>query len=262
MDWPCRRWRRNAKKLLTMIQKSNSARSSKEVTSQASDSAAAAPEEHVYRALYEGILDHRLAPGTKLKEIPIAEAFGVTRGVVRKALARLAAAKVVTLRSQYGATVADPSPQEVKQIFEARQLIEQHLVEALAANISQQQIQELQALMDEEAQAYRSEDVRTGIKLSMDFHTRLAEFSGNPILAEFLQQLVARTPQIFLANRSSGQSVSCSEHEHSHIVEAIIAGDGARAADLMSKHLSHLESHTAPAAGPRTHDLMAKLGVR
>ncbi|WP_382323507.1 GntR family transcriptional regulator [Hydrogenophaga sp. UC242_53] len=66
------------------------------------------PEERVYRTLYDGILDRRLAPGTKLKEIPLAQAFGVTRGVVRKTLARLATAKVVTLRSQHGASVAQP----------------------------------------------------------------------------------------------------------------------------------------------------------
>lgn len=220
-----------------------------------------APEERVYRTLYEGILDHRLLPGTKLKEVPLAEAFGVTRGVIRKALVRLATAKVVTIRSQYGASVASPSLEEVGQIFAARRLVESAATESLAGAVTAKQAKELRQLMKQESAAYGAGDMRTGIKLSADFHVRLAKYAGNGVLAEFLEQLVARTPLIFLAHGDPGQSVSCSEHEHADIVAAILAGDRNLAVQRMLAHLQHLESHVAPRANEKGSDLARLLGL-
>ena len=221
----------------------------------------ASPEERVYRTLYEGILDHRLPPGTKLKEVPLAEAFGVTRGVIRKALVRLASAKVVTIRSQYGASVASPSLEEVSQIFAARRLVESNAIESLVGTISAKQAKELRHLMKQESDAYGVGDMRAGIKLSADFHVRLAQYAGNAVLAEFLEQLVARTPLIFLAHGDPGESVSCSEHEHADIVAAVLAGDRKQAVQRMLAHLQHLESHVAPRANDRGSDLARLLGL-
>src|SRR5439155_648601 len=46
-------------------------------------------EDRVFNAILDAVLDHRLAPGTKLKERELAEIFGVSRGAVRGALTRL-----------------------------------------------------------------------------------------------------------------------------------------------------------------------------
>ncbi|MBB3182031.1 GntR family transcriptional regulator [Variovorax sp. Sphag1AA] len=219
------------------------------------------PEERVYRTLYEGILDHRLLPGTKLKEVPLAEAFSVTRGVIRKALVRLAAAKVVTIRSQYGASVASPSSEEVGQIFAARRLVELAVVENLTGGISAKDAKELRNLMKKESDAYGAGDMRAGIKLSADFHVRLAKYAGNAVLTEFLEQLVARTPLIYLAHGDPGQSVSCSEHEHADIVAAILAGDRKQAVQRMLAHLQHLESHVAPRPNDKSSELARMLGL-
>lgn len=201
------------------------------------------PEDRVYRTLYESILDHRLAPGTKLKEVPLAEVFGVTRSVIRKALTRLSAVKLVTLRPQHGAAVANPSNEEVTHIFAARRLVETAVIDALIGTITAQQIRELRSLMKREKESYRTGDMTCGIRLSMDFHTRLAAYAGNTVLAEFLQQLVIRTPLIFLTQGSPGHSTSCSDREHQEIIDAIIAGDRARAIAFMEEHLRHLEHH-------------------
>lgn len=219
------------------------------------------PEERVYRTLYEGILDRRLAPGTKLKEVPLAQAFGVTRGVIRKTLVRLAAAKVVTLRSQYGASVASPSLEEVGQIFAARRLIECFVIERLAESIDARQLKALRELMKQERETYRAGDMRTGIKLSTDFHVQLAQCAGNTVLTEFLQELVVRTPLIFLAHGDPGKSVSCSDQEHADIIAAVIAGDAQRAVEAMRAHLDHLESHVVPAEREKPMDLAQLLGL-
>ena len=50
---------------------------------------AAVSEDDVYDRIRGAVLDHRLEPGTKLKEVALAEVFGVNRNVVRKVLQRL-----------------------------------------------------------------------------------------------------------------------------------------------------------------------------
>lgn len=202
----------------------------------------AATDEQVYEAIHEAVLDHRLPPGTKLKEVPLAELFGVTRSVVRKALARLAHERLVQLRMNRGAVVASPSIDESRHLFAARRAIEGAIVDALARSITKAQARELRALVQEEDAAYRRGEVRAGLKLSLEFHRVLARMAGNTVLSEFLEQLVARTPLVLLAYRGPATHAGCSNDEHVAIVDAIAAGDGDRAVALMRRHLDSLAS--------------------
>jgi DNA-binding GntR family transcriptional regulator len=61
------------------------------------------------------------------------------------------------------------------------------------------------------------------------------------VLAEFLDQLIARTPLVVLAYRSRGTDTACSIDEHSQIVDAIVGGDTAKAVAAMTLHLQNLE---------------------
>ncbi|TMG94895.1 MAG: GntR family transcriptional regulator, partial [Betaproteobacteria bacterium] len=66
-------------------------------------------EDEIFARIYEAVLDHRLQPGTKLKEVALADAFGVNRAVVRKVLARLSYNRLVALRPNRAAVVASPT---------------------------------------------------------------------------------------------------------------------------------------------------------
>lgn len=197
-------------------------------------------DENVYAAIHEAVLDHRLPPGTKLKEIPLADLFGVTRNVVRKALARLAHERVVDLRANRGAIVASPSVEESRSLFAARRVIEGAIVDTLARSINKVQARELRALVQAEDAAYQRGEMRVGLKLSIEFHRVLARLSGNTVLADFLEQLVARTPLVLLAYRGPVHRAGCANDEHAGLVAAIAAGQADRAVALMREHLDTL----------------------
>ena len=97
--------------------------------------APAAPptDTEMYERVVSAILDHRLPPGTKLGEDKLAGAFGVSRTRIRPVLMRLANEQVVTLVPNRGATVAQPTEQEAREVFEVRRLIEPTLVELFIA---------------------------------------------------------------------------------------------------------------------------------
>src|SRR5215216_1345657 len=138
------------------------------------DSAAATggllSDNDMYERMVSAILDHRLPPGTKLVEDKLAAAFGVSRTRVRPVLVRLANEQVVTLIPNRGATIAQPSEQEAREVFEARLLIEPRLVELFIAKAGKADIKRLQTCIEDEEAARVAGDMRRAIRLSGDFH--------------------------------------------------------------------------------------------
>jgi DNA-binding GntR family transcriptional regulator len=199
-----------------------------------------APEQRVFDAIREAILDHRLAPGTKLKEVALAELFAVSRATVRNVLARLGHLHLVELRPNRGAVVATPSVEESRQVFEARRAIERAIVAKAAASATRAEVAALEAAVAAEEAAYASGDERGGLRLSLDFHRRLAAIAGNQVLAAYLEELISRTPLIALAHRGHAPS-PCGCDDHVALVGAIAARDATRAVRVMDEHIGHLE---------------------
>ncbi len=199
-----------------------------------------AAEQRILAAIQEAIFDHRLGPGAKLKELALAELFHVSRGTVRAALARLGHTKLVELRLNRGAVVASPSADESRQIFEARCAIECALVAKLAAAASRSDLKALRDCVASEKASYARGDERTGLRLSIDFHCKLAELAGNAVLARILEELVARTPLIALTHGGRVPS-TCGVDDHLALIEALARRDARRAGELMREHIGHLE---------------------
>jgi DNA-binding GntR family transcriptional regulator len=200
----------------------------------------ASAEQRVFDAVRDAIFEHQLAPGTKLKEVSLAELFGVSRAVVRSALARLGHAHLVEQRPNRGAVVATPSIEESRQVFEARTAIEEAIVAKVARAASAGDVALLREWVASEEAAYARGDERGGVRRSVDFHRRLAEIAGNRVLSRFLDELVSRTPLIALAHRGHAPA-PCGCDDHIALVGAIAAHDERRAKALMRDHIAHLE---------------------
>lgn len=200
-------------------------------------------EDEVFERIQQAILDHRLPPGTKLKEVPLSELFGVTRGLLRKVLTRLAHARLIDQRPNRGAMVASPSISESRDLFAARRAIEGAIIDILSARVSTTQIKALRRLIEREQSAYRKGEMRAGLKLSIDFHRVLAQLAGNSVLASFLEELLTRTPLVILAYRDTGATATrCDCDDHGAIIDALEAGDAEEAVRIMQTHLEALES--------------------
>ena len=90
----------------------------------------------IYDQLFGAILEQRLRPETKLTENELCEVFGVSRTIIRKVLLRLSLDRVVELRPNRGAIIAAPEPNEVREIFDARRLLEDGIVTTAAEKCS------------------------------------------------------------------------------------------------------------------------------
>ena len=215
----------------------------------------------VYSRIYEAVLDHRLPPGTKLKEVPLAEFFGVTRGAIRKAFTQLAAMRIVELRPNRGAIVASPSIAESRDLFAARRTIEGSIVDTLSRNITKSQVRQLSTLIKQEDTCYRRGETRAALKISVDFHRVLAKMAGNTVLTEVLDQLVSRTPLVVLTYSDPAQNNACANTDHLALVEALAAHDTARAVAAMHCHLCNLEGQLNLQENAPANELAAIFGL-
>ena len=212
-----------------------------------------AAEDRVFNAVLNAILDHRLAPGTKLVERDLSELLGVSRGAVRAALARLGHSLLVELRPNRGAVIANPSANETRDVFEARRVIESAVVQGLARSVTAKQLAELRGFVVEEQKAYERGDRRTGQRLSIRFHKLLSELAGNTALDRFMEHLICRTPLLTLAHKGS-RLAYCGADEHREIVDALARRDPVLAVRRITAHLGnlhkqlHVEEEPGPAA--------------
>lgn len=220
-----------------------------------STAATALTDNEMYERMISAILDHRLPPGTKLVEDKLASAFGVSRTRIRPVLMRLANEQVVTLIPNRGATIAQPSEQEAREVFEARRLIEPRLVELFIARASKADMQTLKRCIDDEEAARLAGDMRRAIRLSGDFHLHIAARAGHETLSRILRELTSRTSLILMTYSSAHASereeaTACGCREHRTLLDAIRLRDAPEAGRRMHDHLTRLEAqlHFSPPA--------------
>lgn len=197
-------------------------------------------ESRIYHSVFDSVMNQRIAPGTKLPEQALCELFSVTRATVRKVLQRLAHDHIVDLRPNRGAVVSAPTPEETRQIFEARRLLEAAIVPLVAERITKAELALLRKQLREEHSALHRADQPAWARLASSFHLRLAELSGSAILHRYLHELISRCSLIVALYEPPGNA-ACEHDEHARIVDYVENGEPAKAVRVMNEHLLDLE---------------------
>jgi DNA-binding GntR family transcriptional regulator len=216
-------------------------------------------EEEIVERIFEAVIEQCLPPGTKLSESALCDAFGVGRMRVRRSLLLLASREVVELHSNRGAYVASPTAEQAREVFEARLALEPTIARLAADRASPGDLTKLSAHLEREAAAHDTGQRHDAIKLSGQFHIRLAQIAGNTVMLRMMKELVARTSLIIGIFGAPGVS-NCRNDEHQLLLDALGAGDADGAARLMTDHLSHVQDHLdLGARTPASVDIVAVL---
>lgn len=212
--------------------------------------------QRVQDGIYQAIVEHRLAPGARLREEELAASFAVSRTVVRQALHRLAQDQVIELRPNVGAQVPQPTREEAAQVFDARRVIECEIARRLAGRLSEAQQTELRQIVDAEARANALGDRTAAIALSGQFHRALAALCGNPVFLRIVDGLLPATSLLMALYQPDG-APACVAHRHVDLLSALGQTPAVAAAE-MRRHLQEIErSLAARADGTRLRDVFA-----
>ncbi|OLP55722.1 GntR family transcriptional regulator [Rhizobium rhizosphaerae] len=206
---------------------------------QVSDTSTSAPAT-IDDVIVQSVLARRIRPGARLGESELATVFGVSRTLVREAMMRLEARGIVEVRPRRGWFVIEPSRLDAAQVFQARRALEAGLMRVMPP-LTEAARAKLHAHLDEERRAIAEGDHPRLVCLMGDFHICLVELIGNPVLADILRDLTARTILISMLYQTDEHAEE-SHRGHCRIVEALERGDPAGAADLAILHLDEVEA--------------------
>ncbi|WP_425052100.1 FadR/GntR family transcriptional regulator [Psychromarinibacter sp. S121] len=211
-------------------------------------------EEQIYQSLLERIQSGTYGLGQRLpSEMELSSEFGVSRPVVRAALARLRDAGLVTSRRGAGSFVSSGdsdseggftpigSIDDMTAFFDYRRMIETRTAALAAGRASPEQVADLRRRLTQ-----MDKDIEAGVatvEQDVNFHIRIAEIAGNRFLLETLHMLRPHT--MFMGHflrrlTASGyaRGKAGMRNEHYGIVDAIEAGDSKAAERAMDQHLA------------------------
>ncbi|WP_411349260.1 GntR family transcriptional regulator [Paenibacillus sp. WLX2291] len=195
-------------------------------------------EQEIYQAIKQAIIEQKMRPNMQLVEEVLAESFGVSRTPVRNVVRRLAAEKLVTIIPYKGAFVSCPTIDEAKQVFEMRRVIETAVVRKVCEHLGDEQYQLLHQLIRDEHDAQHHGNIFAAIRITGDFHLRLAEASGNEYYSRYLEELISLS-YVIIALYGEQKTKCCDDHQL--ILEAIRSGPTEQAEQLMNNHLLEIE---------------------
>ena len=214
-------------------------------------------------ALAEMILNHDLAPGTRLVQAEVMEWFNVSRIAVRDALSMLAKTGLAVEGHGRSMFVQDVSTESIRQILEVRVALEVLAARKACQRMSDRDFENLRVVLVEQEQIIRDGQTDRFPSVERRFHELIYEHADNRVLVELLGPLELRFRQaVSLAQiHSEGEVnglawVQESLTRHRRIVEALRTRNGDLAAEVVSQCLNEasmrLLTMLAPVAGSPT----------
>jgi DNA-binding FadR family transcriptional regulator len=226
--------------------------------------------EQIVARLSADIRGGRLPPGARLPtEQALTEALGVSRPVVREAVAALRADGLVVTRRGSGAYVADPAAgpfrigapkaaalTDILEVMELRRAVEVEAAALAAERANRRQIASIRTALRAIDRALHRGEGAVGEDFA--FHRAIAEATGNrqfPRFLAFLGSHVIPRQSVRLSVDTPAERRAYLEriqHEHARIVTGISGHDPAEARRAMHEHLTRsLERYRRLARGEK-----------
>ena len=185
----------------------------------------------------QDIVTGRLQPGERLDEQSLADRFGVSRTPIREALMQLASTGMVELHSRRGAFVASLGLKEIIERFEAMAALEGMCGALAARRITDEQRAMLLAVHEECQNEAKNGASDPYYYANERFHQTIYEACHNTYLAEQARHLHNRLKPYRRLQLRTRHRIGHSLAEHQKIVDAIMAGDSAKAEQRLRDHI-------------------------
>lgn len=211
--------------------------------------------DYLYEQIFSQIASGKLPEGSRLPtESDLAQAFKVSRPVVREALSRLRADGVILSRRGSGSYVQRRPSQEVLRIapigtiadlmrcFEFRAALEGESAALAASRRTEHDLAEMEAALSELDHVIQRKEV--GVEADFRFHSAVAKASKNQLFFNTLNALVSNIFQGMNLSRKLSLRVSTErmllvQNEHTLIFKAIKEENPQKAREAMRHHIDN-----------------------
>ncbi|NTW12609.1 MAG: GntR family transcriptional regulator [Anaerolineales bacterium] len=203
-------------------------------------------KEDIFDALLEKIISGTYKPGTWLRQEDIASQLGVSMTPVREALDLLDAAGLAERVPYRGVRVPEPTHEEIAESYATRLLVEKAVSRAAALNREQAHVEALKRIVSQSQKLIRLDDMSASRKLSVDFHSTVAQATRNSTLIRVYKMAVNSFPDwmlyqaMFEHPETLEASIKDEYQEHLALADAIAARDADLAERRAEEHIQDI----------------------
>lgn len=195
-------------------------------------------KEKICRELRQQIVFGSLMPNEHLKEARLAQYFGCTRGPVREALNQLEQQGFISLVPNQGATVREPSAQEVEDYYNLLALLEGKAVQWATPNLTDADIKQLETINNSLKQVIKTNETAAEdwIPLNMEFHRLFRQRCDNEKLNGIVEEIRTRISRYrYISLMVTAFADYAGDHEK--IIELAAQNDAEKAGSIMEDHI-------------------------
>jgi len=191
--------------------------------------------DNVADVLRENIVKGTLHGGEALRQDELAEQFGVSRMPVRDALRQLDAEGLVTVHPTRGCFVALLDPNEIREIYSLRELVESEALQLAFPTYSSAVLDNANTIL---AKIDNNVDVGNLNSLNSDFHMMFYRGCNNSRLISLIESLHRASDRYVRMFMSDDEYGNVSQNEHRDILSACQKNDVRLAVNALKHHLN------------------------
>jgi len=195
--------------------------------------------DYAYTRLREGILGGDFEPGTVLHQPTLAKTIGISTTPLREALRRLMSEGLVELDAHRNARVSPLTVEEARDVLEVRRSLDPLAVGLAAERRTKDDIRLIRETASH-VRPLRANPTVHELVAHRRFHAAVYTASHNDLLVSTLDALwdkADRYRRLGLESEHSQQDRDQKAREHDALVDAVVRGDAASAAAIMSAHI-------------------------
>jgi DNA-binding GntR family transcriptional regulator len=206
-----------------------------------------------YENLRRRIIEGELRPGLPINEADFARELAVSKTPIREALRQLERDGFVENIPGRGSTVSHIRPQDIREVFEIREIIESGAAKR-AAHLRDNE--ELRAKREEGKKLLQDEQAGAAYVHEWgsweDVHLCIVKALGNQTLVDMYSGLLDRIKRFrsHYGKRFTQRRLHEILSEHTAILDAIVEGDGQRAEQMVQQHLRNAGAFLIGLAAP------------
>jgi DNA-binding GntR family transcriptional regulator len=195
--------------------------------------------EKILETIRDAIMGGMLKPGEKVAEPELAERFGISRTPIREAFRQLESEGYLTVIPRKGAVVTAFSARDVEEFYAIKSILEGYAARRACENLSERDMEKLEAINDKLRQMADDGDVRHFFKVHNDFHDMFIRAADNDKLHELISNLVNKFQRLRVASLSLPGRMHISVQEHEKIIDAFRKRNGDLAEKLVRKNAEY-----------------------
>ena len=206
-------------------------------------------KEQIYKDLLNRIIIGEYPPDTVFSESFLVEKYHVSKSPIREALIELCHEGVLKSIPRYGYVIVRLTDEDVEKNQQFRLILETGCLDRYWDMITPGEVRELRELVNNSAKRIKEIESLTHWTENQRFHRKLISFFNNEYIYNALESaliIMTRAYMQFNWKKRHKTTYYAVPHVHERLVEALEAGDKAKALEYLAMDICNFDEEEQP----------------